>query len=222
MKRKKDPKSAKVSSGYIDFNKFNRTILQEHPFEYMVVPNFIKKEKVESVVDDFPEIAANGSFPLDSVKSGKKFLEFIEELKGKQFRNAVERKFSIDLTDKPVMVTARGVCGSRDGKIHIDSKGKIITVLLYLNKQWDSDGGRLRLLNNNHDLEDYVAEVEPLAGTLVIFKCANNAWHGHKQFFGKRNSIQLNWVIDNSYLEKERNRHKFSAWIKKIKNLFKI
>ena len=47
MKRKKDPKSAKVSSGYIDFNKFNRTLLQERPFEYMVVPNFIKKEKVE-------------------------------------------------------------------------------------------------------------------------------------------------------------------------------
>ena len=207
---------------YIDYNKFADTKLETEPFEYMVVPDFIQQESVNSVIDDFPIIKAKGSFPLDTVECGKKFLEFIEELKGSKFRELVEEKFSINLENKPVMITARGQCRDSDGKIHIDSKGKIITVLVYLNKEWNNEGGKLRLLTGKHDLDSYVAEVKPLAGTLIIFKCADNAWHGHKIFVGERKSIQLNWVIDSSYLGKERMRHKISALFKKVKNFLNL
>jgi hypothetical protein len=41
---------------------------------------------------------------------------------------AFELKFSIDLTGRPTMITVRGRCSKeKDGKIHTDSKTKIIT-----------------------------------------------------------------------------------------------
>lgn len=216
MKKKSINKKA-----YIDYAKFSTTKLIKKPFEYMVMSGFIKPDITDCVVDDFPKITDDGSFALDSVTSGKHFLNFIEELKSDTFRDAVAKKFSVDLRNKPVMITARGRCKDSNGKIHIDSKGKIITVLVYLNKKWPHAGGKLRLLKNEFDLEDYLAEVTPLAGTIVIFKCTDNAWHGHRPFAGARKAIQLNWVVDDSYLQKERTRHKISAWFKRLRGIFK-
>ena len=70
----------------------------------------------------------------------------------------------MDLADRPATLTVRGRTRPKDGQIHTDSKTKLITVLLYLNRHWDSPGGRLRLLKNEHDLEDYIAEVPPIRG----------------------------------------------------------
>ena len=78
-----------------------------------------------------------------------------------------------------------------DGKIHTDSKTKIITVLLYMNdKSWPSDTGRLRILRNGTDLEDYADEVEPAGGTLIVFKRSDKSWHGHHSYEGPRRAIQ--------------------------------
>ena len=76
------------------------------------------------------------------------------------------------------MCTVRGFLQKKDGSIHTDSKTKIITVLLYLNEGWDNDGGRLRLLRNGTDLEDYVAEVPPTDGTLLANSPAPRTFRG--------------------------------------------
>ena len=78
------------------------------------------------------------------------------------------------------MCTVRGYLQRKVGSIHTDSKTKIITVLLYLNDDWSHEGGRLRLLRSGTDLEDYFAEVPPTQGTLLVFRRADNSWHGHK------------------------------------------
>ena len=119
------------------------------------------------------------------------------------------------------MYTVRGFCRARDGKIHTDSKTKIITVLLYMNDDsWESSTGRLRLLRNGTDLEDYVTEVEPSGGTLLVFKRAENSWHGHKPISGQRRAIQLNWVTSQDVVDSEQRRHQFSTKLKKFKNMF--
>jgi hypothetical protein len=81
---------------------------------------------------------------------------------------------------------------------------------------WPSDNGRLRLLNNGTDLEDYFDEIEPKGGTLLIFKRSDNSWHGHHSFEGERRAIQLNWVLDQSVVEREQGRHGFSSSLKKF------
>ena len=128
----------------------------------------------------------------------------------------LERVFDADIHVRGNRVTLRGQSREKDGAIHTDSKTKLVTALIYLNSEWESDGGRLRMLNGPGDIEDYVAEVPPEAGTLVAFRCAENAWHGHKPFVGQRRSIQLNWLTDGGVLKRELRRHAFSAWTKKL------
>ena len=80
---------------------------------------------------------------------------------------AFAKKFNIPLTHLPTLMTIRGRSHMRDGRIHTDTKAKIISVLLYMNSQWENQGGRLRLLKNGHDLDDYITEIPPVEGTLL-------------------------------------------------------
>jgi len=78
-----------------------------------------------------------------------------------------------------------------------------MTALIYLNEDWSSTGGRLRLLRNANDIDDYVAEVPPVSGTLLMFKRSDNSWHGHKPFVGPRRTVQINWVTDAAGASKQ-------------------
>lgn len=193
------------------------TPLERDPFEYVIVRNFVDHEKLKEVLADYPDVPGPGSHPPDGLKIAGHFKDMIDEMLGSSFRNIVEEKFDVDLTDRPTMYTVRGFCRARDGKIHTDSKTKIITVLLYMNDDsWESSTGRLRLLRSDSDLENYVAEVEPSGGTLLIFKRSENSWHGHHSFEGKRRAIQLNWVTDQSVVDREQGRHGISSKIKRL------
>jgi len=132
-----------------------------------------------------------------------------------EFRKAFEEKFGIDLTNRPDMITVRGRCSEKDGKIHTDSETKIITILIYMNAGWESAGGRLRLLRSGNNLDDMILEVPPTEGTLLAFRRSNNSWHGHKPFSGPRRVIQFNWVTSEAVVRREQNRHRLSAWMKK-------
>lgn len=204
----------------IDLEKFSKAELKTSPFDYVVVENFIKSSQTIELSQSFPEINSGGSFPLNTLEYGDVFAQFIDDLKGKEFRQCVEKKFDVDLKESPIMITARGMCKKHNGKIHIDSKGKILTFLIYFNESWDTRSGNLRLLRGEHDMEDYFEEIPPLFGTLVAFKCSENAWHGHHPFEGVRRSIQLNYVQNDSYLSREQKRHKISAFFKKLKSIF--
>jgi SM-20-related protein len=200
----------------LDLERLEQTPLNREPFEYFIVPEFVKPQAREGIGDDYPKVKKAGSFPLSEVKFGPKFKELIDDLNGLEFRTAMAHKFSIDLTHRPTMITVRGRCSEKDGKIHTDSKTKIITVLLYLNSKWESTGGRLRLLRSEDNLDDIVVELPPVAGTLLAFKRSDNSWHGHKPFAGERRVIQLNWVTDEEVVRREQRRHRFSATMKKI------
>jgi SM-20-related protein len=192
------------------------TPIARDPFEHVVVRDFIEPGKLERVLDDYPEVPGPGSHPPSSLKIAGGFKALIDEMLDTPFRKAVEEKFGVDLTGRPTMYTVRGFLRARDGKIHTDSKTKIITVLLYMNGAWESPTGRLRLLRNGSDLENYAVEIEPVAGTLLIFKRSDTSWHGHHPFEGKRRAIQLNWVTDQSVVDREQGRHGFSSKIKRL------
>ena len=189
------------------------------PFPHLIVAESLSKASVDTVEEDFPEIHAPGSFPCDVLRYGPGFSRLLEELQAPDFAALLGEKFGLDLHGKARMFSVRGKCRPTDGKIHIDSKGKILTVLLYMNGPWENEGGRLRLLNGPRDLEDYCVEAPPSRGTLVAFACVGNAWHGHKPFAGPRKVIQLNWVREHKYLRRERRRHKISAFFKNLRRM---
>jgi SM-20-related protein len=203
----------------IDLKLFNDTPLTGEPFQFLVVPGFVKPEAREAINRDYPAISKPGSFPLSEVSFGPAFRELVDALNSNAMRKEFEDKFRIDLTGRPSMITVRGRCSERDGKIHTDSKTKIITVLLYMNPGWEESGGRLRLLRSGTDLDDVILEVPPVEGTLLAFKRADNSWHGHKPFAGPRRVLQFNWVTSGEVVHREQNRHRVSAF---FKNLFGI
>lgn len=200
----------------LDLEAFRREPLNAQPFEHLIVPEFVRKEARAGINSDYPHIGERGSFPAAQLAYGPLFAKLLAELESDEFREAFEEKFGIDLKGRPTTVTVRGRCDARDGKIHTDSKSKIITVLIYMNPSWESAGGRLRLLRSGSDLEDTVAEVPPTEGTLVAFKRAENSWHGHKPFSGPRRVIQFNWVHSEGDRRIAMLRHHASAPFKRM------
>jgi SM-20-related protein len=186
------------------------------PYEYLLVDDFLRDEYKTAITTDFPEIERHGSFPLSTLKYGAAFGQLAAELFSREFAEVVGERFSLDLAQYPTMLTVRGWCDDSDGQIHTDSMSKVITVLLYLNPQWNNEGGRLRLLRSKK-LDDYVAEVAPTMGSLIIFKRSDRSWHGHKPFEGKRMSLQFNWVNSSRYMQRERFRHKISSFLKRLR-----
>lgn len=191
--------------------------VQKDPFPFVVVPNFIEAGGLDRIEKDYPQISKPGSFPLETLRFGPGFSRFMKELRQPAFRDIMGEKLGIDLKGRPTTITVRGQAREKDGQIHLDSKSKLVTVLIYMNGKWEADGGRLRLLNSPDNLDDMIMEVPPAQGTLLAFLNTPNAWHGHKSFQGERRVIQLNWVRDHWVVWREKSRHSVSAFFKKLK-----
>lgn len=201
----------------LNLDAFRRTPLIADPFEHLIVPEFIRPFAIAEIMADYPRIRQGGSFPLSSLGYGPAFERLAQELRGPAMRAAFAEKFDLDLSDRPTTLTVRGICRPKDGKIHVDSKSKLITVLIYMNDIDSGDrGGHLRLLQSDRDIHDFAKEVPPSPGKLLCFRNGPTAWHGHTSFSGVRQVLQLNWVTDNAAVRKSERRHGFSAMLKRI------
>jgi hypothetical protein len=200
----------------LDIGQLNAAPLQRDPFEFVIVESFVRAAALPALIVAFPAVRQHGSFPLEALTLGQAFARFAAELAGDELRQAIERKFAVDLEGRPTMITVRGRSDGKDGRIHTDSATKIVTLLLYLNPVWDAAGGRLRLLRGGDDLDAYAAEVAPLAGTMVAFRRSATSFHGHQPHRGERRVLQLNWVTDAAVVRRELGRHRWSARLKAL------
>jgi Rps23 Pro-64 3,4-dihydroxylase Tpa1-like proline 4-hydroxylase len=200
----------------LHIDRLHTAPLHRDPFDFLFVPQTIDPADLTPIVRDFPDISAGGSFDVTTLETGPAFRQLIETMQSDAFRKPFEEKFGLDLSGYPLHITVRGKVRGRDGGIHTDSKEKILTGLLYLNPEWTEQGGRLRLLRNGKDMNDYVLEIPPVGGNMVVFRRGDNSWHGHLPSKGRRLSLQFNWVTDDSYIKRELARHRFSGWLKRL------
>ena len=200
----------------LEFERLNAAQIAGEPFPFAIIPGVVAEQFRAPIDADYPAISRYGSFPLTALSYGPAFAQLIGELTGETMRVIVERKFAIDLSGRPVMVTVRGRCTARDGNIHADSATKLITMLLYTNRAHECASARLRILRSSTNLDDYAAEVPPEESTLVIFRNGPSAWHGFAPFHGQRRVIQVNWVRDASVVAREQARHRLSAFFKRL------
>ena len=205
-----------AANAVLDFESARACAAHTEPFPYLIIPGFVRATAQSGIDADFPAIGHPGSFPLASVKYGPKFSDLVDALTGSEMAALVEQKLGVDLAERPTMVTVRGISKSADGQIHTDSRTKLVTMLLYMNPEWESGNGRLRLLRSPDNLQDCIAEVPPDRGTLLMFRNDENAWHGFEPFEGPRRVIQVNWVTDDGVVRRERARHRFSAFMKRL------
>jgi SM-20-related protein len=204
---------------YLDYAALETAALAAEPFPHLLIPNFISRPDVARIGADFPVLPGPGAFPPASFTAKGQFAALMDELTGPLFRDAVARKFGMDLSAFPLVYTVRGEVRAQDGRVHTDSKSKLVTVFLYLNEDWSAEGGRLRLLRAPDGLDEPVVEIAPVGGTLLIFRRSENSWHGHLPHAGKRRAVQLNWMQDAQIAEREQTRHLWSARIKKLVRL---
>lgn len=205
-----------TASSIVDFEALRRRETVREPFPHLIVPEFLCGDAQPGVEEDYPEVRHPGSFPLASLQYGPRFSALIAALTSAEMTALVEEKLGIDLSGRPTTVTVRGVSRASDGQIHTDSKSKLVTLLLYMNRAWESSHGRLRLLRSPDNLHDFVAEVPPDRGTLLLFRNGPQAWHGFEPFEGARRVIQVNWVTGEDVVRREHARHGRSAFFKRL------
>ncbi len=208
-----------LPAGFLDMEALRAASVQRDPFPFFIVPRFVIAEALEAIRVDYPVVPLPGSFPLSTLQYGQGFTAFMEQIQSAEMTKTVGEKLGMDLSASPTMVTVRGQSREKDGKIHIDSRTKLVTALIYMNDAWESPKGRLRLVRSQTDLNDVIAEVPPDQGTLLVFRNDTNAWHGFEPFAGPRRVIQLNWVTDASVVRREQTRHRISAFFKRLKKL---
>jgi SM-20-related protein len=200
----------------VDMDALRNARVETRPFPFLIVPGFVRASALDAIGADFPAIAHHGSFPLSTLHYGPAFRAMMAEIQSLEMSAVVGEKLGLDLRAAPTTVTVRGQSRAADGKIHTDSKTKLVTALIYMNDSWESPRGRLRLVRSPGDLNDVVAEVPPERGTLLLFKNGPNAWHGFEPFSGPRRVVQLNWVTSATVARREEARHRISAFFKRL------
>lgn len=204
----------------LDLEGFRRTPLVTEPFPYLVMPNFVKPAAAAAARAGFPSSGAGGlaTAPDQEHLAGldPRFAVLLARLRSPETTAAFAEKFGLPLSHEALLVTLRDRCRPQDGRIHTDSESKLVTALVYLNDGWEPEGGRLRLLRGPDDMEDMIAEVPPLDGTLVAFRRTDNSFHGHKPHDGVRRYVMLNWMVDAGAAHREAMRHGLSSVWKKL------
>ncbi|MDV8155905.1 2OG-Fe(II) oxygenase [Acinetobacter bereziniae] len=186
------------------------------PYPFFVVENALADSEVQAVIKDFPKIEQGGSFNIEDVEIKPNFDRFLKSLDTPEFRQILTDKFDVNVMEHPMMITLRGYSRQKDGRIHSDSKSKLLTILIYLNESWNAPNGRLRILNDDKDINNYVAEIGAGPGSLVAFKVTDNGWHGYIPYEGQRQSIQINFLTSEKANAKHKFFHGLSAKVKKI------
>jgi hypothetical protein len=200
----------------IDYDRFAATPLASAPYDHLVVPGFVPHADAIAAAASFPARDLPGVLPAPAHPRDDACGHLLEELRGPRLTEAFADKYHLPLSPDTLMITLRARTRPQDGRIHTDSETKVITALIYLNDDWSSAGGRLRVLRGPVDIEDMAAEVPPLAGTLITFRRCERSWHGHKPFDGPRKAIMLNWMVDAATARREALRHTVSAGVKSL------
>ncbi len=200
----------------INFDAISKAEVNREPFQFFATPDVLNAEDLAAIRADFPDIRKPGIFPLSELSYGPAFARLIEDIRSPELEDVMAAKYGVDLADKTLMITVRGHARKKDGRIHVDTKTKFVTCLLYLNEIWDDGGGRLRMLRDPGNLSDYMAEIAPNGGTFASFLRSENSWHGHETYVGERRYVMFNWMTSSDARQRELGRHRFSSRIKQL------
>ena len=191
---------------------------QTTPYSHFTNANFLKDSAIPQLRAEYPDIHKTGYHPADEIPMGPIFRKLIQELESPELTAELSKKFGIDLSPFPRLTTIRKVSARHEGRIHCDSKSKVMTMLVYMNDDWGSTDGRLRVLYSETDMNNYKLEVSPQMGTVFAFLRADDSWHGHTPFEGERRVVQIAWVRSNDELLRKKKRAK---WTNMFKGIFK-
>src|SRR5215213_3134767 len=183
----------------------------------MMALSLVNVEAVRELKRDFPEIAKPGYLTVDEVQLKGRFKTLIEELESPEFTEEISKKWGQDLHPYPRLTTIMKRSQPKYGSIHTDGPSKVMTMLVYMNDEWQQDeGGRLRVLYDGKNYEPYKLEVPPTMGTMFAFLRSDNSWHGHLPFSGERRVVQIAWVKSQADVDRKKKHNRMAQFFKGI------
>ena len=187
------------------------------PYDYLLGSSFLKSDAIDALRNDFPAIDKPGYLTVDEVNLKGCFKTLIEELESDELTAELSRVFGKDLSPYPRLTTIMKRSQPKYGAIHTDGPSKVMTMLVYMNDNWEADeGGRLRVLYDGEHFEPYKVEVPPTMGTVFAFLRGDRSWHGHQPFVGERKVVQIAWVTNADELARKKKRNRASQFFKSI------
>jgi len=196
------------------------TTVNREPFPFIVATRTVEEDQRAALDADFRRFGGTGYFPFEAGDtSAPAVRKLIDEVTAPEVADALGDKLGIDrLSQYPTLVTIARSLNRRHGTIHTDSKSKVATALIYLNESWDGkSGGCLRMLRSANNIDDtIVPEVPPVFGNFVMFKRADNSFHGHLPFEGERHVIQIAWIVSQAELDRKAKRGRLSSLLKGV------
>ena len=191
-----------ISDLYRDPLSLQSKYISNEPFPHIVFDNFINEELLELVVDEFPDLSQlenriqhNNQKELKLASSGSQDLspaakDLIGYLNSDQFLKYLQELTGV----KETLISDPYLSGGgyhevkRGGllKVHADFNkhpaldlDRRLNLLLYLNKDWESEwGGNLELYHQD-DLSAPVVTVPPVFNRCVVFTTTSFTYHGH-------------------------------------------
>jgi len=176
------------------------------PFPHVVIDNFLDKEVIERIHDDFPKPDQIDFYKYDNPLEKKLAMDQIAKLPESigeillNFNSPTFLNFLEKLTGIPGLIPDPYLRGGgihqsvNQGKldIHIDfnkhpklNLERRLNVLLYLNKDWKEEyNGDFQLWkghcrsNNEHVLESLEKRVYPIFNRFVVFSTSEKSYHG--------------------------------------------
>jgi SM-20-related protein len=187
------------------------------PYDFLLASKFLKDDAVDELRRDFPVIDKPGYLTVDEVKLQGRFKQLIDELEGPELTEELSRKFGQDLHKYPRLTTVMKRSQPKYGSIHTDGPSKVMTMLVYMNDEWQQDeGGRLRVLYDEKNFEPFKLEVPPTMGTMFAFLRSDNSWHGHLPFSGERRVVQIAWVKSQADVDRKKKNNRMAQFLKGI------
>jgi SM-20-related protein len=191
--------------------------LSKEPYDFFLGSGVLNEEAIPDLRRDFPTITKPGYLTVDEVGLRGRFKTLIDEIESDEFSEVLSQKFGKNLHPYPRLTTIRKRSQAKDGRIHTDGASKVMTLLIYMNDEWQAEGaGRLRVLYDGQNFEPFAAEVPPTMGTVFAFLRADHSWHGHKPFTGERRVVQTAWITDAKEIERKRKRNSTAQFFKGI------
>jgi SM-20-related protein len=201
----------------LDLDAVRAAPVSREPYPHLLGTSVLRPDAVDDLRRDFPVIAKPGYLTLDEIALTGRFKDLIEELESDAFSAEMGRIFGIDLVSCPRLTTVMKRSQPKYGAIHTDGPSKVMTLLVYMNDDWNApEAGRLRVLYDGERFEPYAVEVPPTMGTMFAFLRSDSSWHGHRPFEGERRVVQVAWVRDAAELERKKKRNRTAQFLKGI------
>ena len=196
-----------ISKDFLDLKSLSKrekiNYLKAQPFPSIVFNNFFKKDYLDVILNEFPDLAQLKGSQNYNVKNEiklsnnnydkfpQKIKSFIDFLNSGVFLNFLQDITSVEekLIADPNL-EGGGLHEIKNGgilKVHTDFNrhplldlDRRINVLIYLNKSWkESFKGHLELWNR--DMTKCIKKILPSFNTMVIFSTTDFSNHGHPE-----------------------------------------